>query len=181
MQSKLMPMLANNNEAALRARYRLAPESAWATHLAWTESSGAEVADPYRGMARMGLAGHELPFALDDAVGGPHDEPAPGELLCAALAACLDSTIRLVAVRHGIVILGLAVIVTGDVDARGTLGDRDVPVGFQSLRVEIQLKVADGTPSAAADRLLDIAARHCEMLQTLRTGVPIEILTGDPE
>jgi hypothetical protein len=54
-------------------------------------------------------------------------------------------------------------------------------VGFQSLRVEIQIKVADGTPAAAADRLLDVAARHSELLQTLRSGVEVEIVTSDPE
>jgi len=119
-----------DRQAALRSRYVRAPESAWATHFAWTEASGPELADPFRGTVRVGVAGREVAFALDDAVGGPHDAPAPGELFCAALAACLDSTLRLVAARMDVTIERLAVIVTGDVDARGSLGDSGVPSGF---------------------------------------------------
>src|SRR5262245_51585579 len=130
---------ARRRQEELRSHYRRTPEAAWATHLAWTDASGPEIADPYHGTVRVGLDGRELPFALDDAVGGPHDGPAPGELLCAALAACVDSTIRLVAARMQIALVRLAVIVTGDVDGRGALGEEDVPVGFQSIRLEVQL------------------------------------------
>src|SRR5262245_43179662 len=133
------------------------PEAAWATHLAWTEATELDTADPYRGTVRIGLKGRELAFALDDAVGGPHDAPAPapGELVCAALAACLDSTIRLVAARMRIALSRLVVLVTGDVDGRGTLGEEEVPVGFQSIRLEVQLQPAPGTSARAADELLE--------------------------
>ena len=166
-------------DETLRARYRDSPELAWATHLAWTDASGAALADPYRGVTRTGLVGRELPYALDDAVGGPKDEPTPGEILCAALAASLDATLRLVAIRRGITVASLAVIVTGDVDARGALGDPDVPVGFQSLRVEVQLRLADGTPPGTADHLLGFAERQRELMATLRTGVPVELVTEE--
>jgi hypothetical protein len=46
--------------AALRARHQHAPESAWATHLAWTETSGPDAADPFRGSVHRSLAGRKL-------------------------------------------------------------------------------------------------------------------------
>ena len=73
--------------------------------------------------------GWKLAFALGDGVGGLHDQPAPGELLCAALAACVDATNRLAAVRLKAGIARLTVIVTGDIDSRGSLSDDGVPVG----------------------------------------------------
>jgi uncharacterized OsmC-like protein len=163
-------------QAALRARFQHAPESAWATHLAWTETTGADIADPFRGTVHVSLADRKLAFALDDGVGGPHDQPAPGELFCAALAACVDATVRLAAARMKVDIARLAVIVTGDVDSRGSLGEDGVPVGFQSMRLEIQLELADGARAGAAERLLAAAERWSEVLQTLRSRVPIVVV-----
>lgn len=163
-------------QAALRARYRQKPESAWATHLAWTETSGRDLADPFRGTVKVSLAGRQLAFALDDGVGGPHDQPSPGELFCAALAASVDSTIRLAAARTMVDIARLAVMVTGDVDSRGSLGDPGVPVGFQSMRLDIQLELAEGASPGAAEQLLAAAGRYSEILQTLRSLVPIHMV-----
>jgi uncharacterized OsmC-like protein len=161
--------------AALRARYRHAPELAWATHLAWTETSGADTADPFRGTVQVGLAGRKLPFSLDDGVGGSHDRPAPGELLCGALAACVDAALRLEAARMQTELARLAVIVTADVDSRGSLGEPGVPVGFQSMRLEIQLELASFR-AGAAEALLAAAEERSEVLQTLRSLVPIELV-----
>ena len=76
----------------------------------------------------------------------------------------------------GIALERLAVVVTGDVDGRGTLGEPQVPVGFQSLRLEVQLVPAPGTSPRLVERLLAAAERHCEVLQTLRNGAPIEVI-----
>ena len=181
MRTILPPLLSNPTreiEAALRARYDRAPESAWVTHLAWTEASN--VHDAHRGAVRVGLEGRELSLSLERAVGGPHDDMRPRDLFCAAIAACLDSSIRLVAARQGVALERLVVIVTGDVDARGVLGDPEVPVGFQSMRVEIQLRVGAGTSQWSAGRLLATAEQHCVLLQTLGSVVPIEIVVSNP-
>ena len=181
MRTILSPLLSNPTreiEAALRARYDRAPESAWVTHLAWTEASN--VKDAHRGAVRVGLEGRELSLSLERAVGGPHDDMRPRDLFCAAIAACLDSSIRLVAARQGVPLERLVVIVTGDVDARGVLGDPDVPVGFQSMRVEVQLRLGAGARPGSAGRLLATAEQHCVLLQTLGAVVPIEIVVGDP-
>jgi uncharacterized OsmC-like protein len=178
MRSDLLPPLlsnaANDRQSALITRYRRQPEAAWATHLAWTEDAGT--ADPYRGTVRVGLSGRALPFSLDDGVGGPHDAPAPGELLCAALAASISAAIRIVASRSDLAIERLTVMATGDVDSRGALGEAGVRVGFQSIRLEIQLRLEDVFDPGVADVLVARAERRCELLQTLRFAVPIEVV-----
>jgi hypothetical protein len=52
------------------------------------------------------------PYGIDRAVGGLHDAPNPGELLCVALAACHDASMRMVADLLGIHLLDLKVEVT---------------------------------------------------------------------
>ena len=109
------------------------------------------------------------------AVGGPHDAPTPGDLLCAALAACLDSTLRMVANLLGVELESLQVTVTGDVDVRGTLVvDREVPVGFQAMRCQVALRPRAGTDPALAARLEAAAEHSYVVLQTLRRPPTIE-------
>jgi len=126
----------------------------------------------------VGLEGRELTYALERRVGGPDDDLRPRDLLCAAVASCFDSAIRLVAARLGIVVERLVVIVTGDVDARGTLGDPHVPVGFQSLRVEVQLRLAGEPDPGTTAHVIASAQRRSVLLQTLRGAVPIEIIVA---
>jgi uncharacterized OsmC-like protein len=107
-------------------------------------------------------------------VGGLHDAPNPGELLCATLAACQDSTLRMVADLLGVRLTALSVAVDGDVDLRGTLAvDRSVRVGFQAMRARTSVGVAPGTPQRAVELLLAAAERSCVVLDTLRDGVAV--------
>ena len=115
------------------------------------------------------------PFSIHHAVGGYHDGPNPGDLLCAALAACLDSTIRIIANLLGVILTSLEVDVSADVDARGTLTvDRAVPVGFQMMRCHVTLQAAEGTNPKLMEKLLAAAEYSCVTLQTLRSGVSVE-------
>src|SRR5262249_47719788 len=106
----------------------------------------------------------------------PHDDTVPGELLCAALAACMDSTIRMLAARGRIDVERLTVLATGDLDARGALGAAGIPAGMQSMRLEIQLRVRPGTRLDAARCLIYAAERRSVVLATLRSGVPVEVV-----
>jgi uncharacterized OsmC-like protein len=107
-------------------------------------------------------------------VGGLHDAPNPGELLCATLAACQDSTLRVVAELLGVRLTSLTVEVEGDVDLRGTLlVDLTVPVGFEAMRCRTRLGVAPGTPARIVDALTAAAERSCVVLDTLRRGVDV--------
>jgi uncharacterized OsmC-like protein len=107
-------------------------------------------------------------------VGGLHEAPNSGELLCAALAACQDSTIRMVADLLGVRLTALAVEVEGDVDLRGALAvNGSVRVGFQSMHCQTSIGVAHGTDPQTVEMLLTAAERSCVILDTLRHGVDV--------
>jgi uncharacterized OsmC-like protein len=107
-------------------------------------------------------------------VGGLHDAPNPGELLCATLAACQDSTVRMVANLLGVSLTSLSVEVYGEVDLRGTLAvDPSVRVGFEAMRSRTRLGVTPGTPARTVALLLAAAERSCVVLDTLRGGVAV--------
>lgn len=156
MRAVISSTFVIDREAALRRRYERQPESAWTTHLAWTRGESS---------VHLGLEDAVLPYATD-----PHD------LFAAAVAADVDSTIRRLAARKGIALDRLVVIVTADTDARGALGEPGVPVGFQSMRIEIQI---DRQPELSTTRLIALVERHSVMLQTLRGSLPIEIVVGE--
>jgi uncharacterized OsmC-like protein len=107
-----------------------------------------------------------------------HDAPNPGELLCAALAACQDAALRMVADLLGVELLDLAVEVTGTLDVRGTLGlDPAVPVGFQRMTCTTRATVPAGTDPRLLARLEAEARRSCVNLDTLRRGVAVAAST----
>jgi len=162
-------------QAPIRATYRKRPEQALITKRARTQWVGG--ADPWHGAVIPGDAdGGSQHYGIDRAVGGYHDAPNPGELLCAALAACKDATVRMVADALGVILEQLEVEVTGRVDVRGSLGmDPDTPVRFQTVTCEVRLRVAPGTPPAAVERLLAGAECACINLATLRRGVPVKV------
>lgn len=169
----------------LRERYEDHPGEAEITDRARTVG-GVEV-DPFHGTVAPGSQdyGVEWRFGIHEAVGGFHDGPNPGDVLCAALACCLDSTIRIIAQRLGVPLEHLEVDVAADVDVRGTLVvDRDVPVGFQSMSCHVDVEAVEGTDPAMLETLVDAAEYSCVNLQTLRSGVPVETsleMTPDEE
>ncbi len=133
--------------------------------------------DPLHGLV---IPGQEydvsLRFGIDRAVGGWHDAPNPAELLCAALAACEDATVRMVADVLGVQLSRVTTAVSGTVDVRGALGfDRKLPVGFSSMRCDVHIEPAPGTPARLVDVLVNEAERACIVLQTLRAGVPVQV------
>jgi uncharacterized OsmC-like protein len=164
-----------DRQDGLRARYRDHPEEAWITDRGRTTSMQPDDPVHMRGVPGSQDYGTEWPLGLHAAVGGLHDAPNPGDLLCLALAACMDSVIRMLAARHGLALAHLEVDVTADVDVRGTLQvSRDVPVGFQAMRCHIRVEPEPGAPPALVRRLLAAAERSCVNLATLRNGVPVE-------
>jgi uncharacterized OsmC-like protein len=106
----------------------------------------------------------------------PLAEREPGELLCAALAACADISVRMVADLLRVQLDELEVDVSGELDVRGTLDvDRSVPVGFQRLAMAVRVQAAPETPPARIDHLAAAAERACVVLDTLRRGVPVDV------
>jgi uncharacterized OsmC-like protein len=158
----------------LRDRYRRQPTAARITDRA-RSVFGAEL-DPFHGRVVAGTRGGEsvLTIGAHEAVGGYHDDPNPGDVLCAALASCLDSTIRMIANRLGVRLTRLEIDVDADVDVRGALMvDSDVPVGFTAMRCVVELGTADGTPPALERALMSSAEHCCIVMNTLRGGVPV--------
>ena len=165
--------LVRRRQDPLRALYRTDPAEAWITDRARARHSPPD--DPFHGTVAMGATDTPIGIGIHQAVGGYHDAPNPGDILCAALATCLASSTRMVADRSGLPVLDLEVDVTAEVDVRGALMvDRDVPVAFQRMTVRVRLVVPPGVDDASKGVLRDRAAHCCVVLQTLRGGVEVE-------
>jgi uncharacterized OsmC-like protein len=176
------PVDVRERQAPLRAAYRERAEAAVTSKSGRTSASRVPAADPFHGEVEVGRGyGVSLRYGLDRSIGGLHDAPNPGDMLCAALAACQDGTIRMVANLLGVELEDLAVEVTGQLDVRGALGvDRDVRVGFEALDCRVRLRTAAGTEPAAVERLVAAAERFCVNADTLRTGVVIHVGVESP-
>jgi uncharacterized OsmC-like protein len=164
-----------DRQTPLQKRYQLNADEALIHDQAST--SGGVETDPFHGTVHLGRPDTSiaLHFGIHSAVGGYHDAPNPGDILCAALAACLDSTLRIIADRLGVTLQSLEVAVIADIDVRGTLlVDRKVPVGFQKMRCRIDLQAEKQTDPGLVEKLIAAAEHSCVTLQTLRTGVCVE-------
>jgi hypothetical protein len=77
------------------------------------------------------------------AVGGVGDMPCSGGLLLAALAACQEVTLRMVAANLGLDLTLVEVIAEGDCDPRGTLAmGREFPIGLTAIRCSTSVRLA---------------------------------------
>ena len=100
-------------------------------------------------------------------VGGPGGAACSGDMLLAALAACAQITCQMVAAAMEVPVVDVAVTVEGDLDLQGTLGTRrDVPVGFEEIRVRFDVDAPDADPEALA-ALQEKTERYCVVMQTL--------------
>jgi len=168
-----MKTTVQDAQAPLRNLYKDSPALAMVTDHA--RSCGTDPADPFHSRVEpMDGCGVSVPVGVHRAVGGLHDAPTPGDMLCAALAACQDSAVRMVANRLGVEILALEVRVNAQVDVRGALGmQADVPVGFQSMTCDIDLKVNKNIAPKLLDTLRSAAQRCCVVQQTLDRPPPV--------
>jgi uncharacterized OsmC-like protein len=162
------------NQTPLRALYLNSPSNAQVVDRAKTVNTNPS--DPFHAKVHpMPGIGAELPVGVHQAVGGLHDAPTPGDILCAALAACQDSTIRMIANILGIELEYLEVEVSADVDVRGTMMiDYQVPVGFQSLRCKVHLNTKPGTNKKLIEKLKIVSQQCCVVQQTLNSPPPID-------
>ncbi len=169
-----MKTTVQDAQAPLRVLYKQRPVLAMVTDHART--CGTDPSDPFHSTVEpMDECGVSVPIGVHRAVGGLHDAPTPGDLLCAALAACQDSAIRMVANRLAIELLALEVRVTAQVDVRGALGmEAEVPVGFQSMTCDIYMKAKDGTSPKLLESLHAAAQRCCVVQQTLHRPPPVK-------
>jgi uncharacterized OsmC-like protein len=104
---------------------------------------------------------------LHPATGGDGLSVCSGDMLLEALVACAGVTLNAVATAIGVEIRSCTVRAEGDLDFRGTLGVvKDVPVGFQKIRVFFDLDTDASEDQLAS--LLRLTERYCVVYQTLR-------------
>lgn len=170
--SEMNTKLVTQRQEPLQSHYRTTPDAARVTDHAVTNSAGA---DPFHGCVTLGDGqAAPLDFGIHRAVGGDHDLPNPGDILCAALAACLDSTLRMIAARMAVPLNALEVAVRAHADVRGCLMvDPDVQAGFEHIEVDVSLNPAEGTDPKQIRMLTSSAEQCCVVLQTLRSDVHV--------
>ena len=112
---------------------------------------------------------------LHPATGGNGLSTCSGDMLLEALVACAGVTLGAVATALGIQLRDATVRAEGDLDFRGTLGvSKDVPVGFQQIRLQFDLDT-DATEEQLAT-LLRLTERYCVVYQTLSQPAKIHVL-----
>lgn len=151
------------------------PGAAWITDVAIVE--GRNLNDPlHSSVAINDELMVDFSIGVHRAVGGYHDFPNPGDLLCASLASCFETSLRMIANRLQIVVLKTTVRATANVDVRGTLMvDKNVPVAFQSMGLDVAITVHDSTKEEMAQKLLKATERSCIVFQTLKLAIPIHV------
>ncbi len=108
-------------------------------------------------------------------VGGAGTGACSGDLLLGALAACAQITCQMVAAAMGLPTERIEVIVSGDLDLRGTLGiSKEVPVGFEAIRVRFEIDAPDATAEQLSG-LREKTEQYCVVMQTLTR--PRELVT----
>lgn len=164
----------------LLQRYHSAPAAAWVHDHARTVDTHVPANHPLHGHVVCGKdIPVDIPVSVHKAVGGESDFPCPGEILAAALASCLDTAIRLIANLKGIGLSHLAVEVSLGADVRGALmTGENVPVGFQTVHMKVDLQTACEMPKPHLNALIDAAERSCVVLQTLRSPPTVTLERG---
>ena len=158
----------------LHKKYHKKPVSAWITDS--SEVIGINLQDPFRTTVSINDR-MKVPFIIGvhKAVGGDHDFPNPGDLLCASLASCFESTIRLISNKLGIKLIETKIRANAQVDVRGTLMiDKSIPVEFQSMHIDA-LIIAKNTNEKLLNTLMKGAKHSCIVYQTIKKGTPITL------
>ena len=148
-------------QTPLKDRYRADPAAALITLRALGRLGEEHVA------CRVETGKALVEAGLHPATGGDGRAACSGDLLLEALVACAGVTLKAVATALALPPVSGTVSAEGDLDFRGTLGvTKDVPVGFQAIRVRFDLDTA-ATPEQL-DSLLRLTERYCVVYQTLK-------------
>lgn len=146
-------------QAPLKERYREAPAAALVTLRAHGGVGDGVTCSVETGRALV-TAG------LHPAAGGGGASACSGDMLLEALVACAGVTLKAVATALGIELRDATLTAEGDLDFRGTLGvAKDVPVGFQAIRLTVAVDTDASDDQLAA--LMRLTERYCVVWQTL--------------
>jgi len=145
----------------LKERYRSDPNASKIT----IRAKGGQTDAPISCSVDIGRAIYQA--EAHQGVGGAGAGACSGDLLLGALAACAQITCQMVAAAMGIATERIEVAVEGDFDLRGTLGiSKDVPVGFESIRLRFDIAAPDATPEQLS-ALREKTEQYCVVMQTL--------------
>jgi len=146
-------------QAPLKEQYKKTPETAFVTLKAQGRMNENVSCKIETGKALV-VAG------LHPATGGTGLAACSGDMLLEALVACAGVTLGAVATALGIELRDASLEAEGDLDFRGTLGvSKEVPVGFQNIRLQITLDTDASEEQLAT--LLRLTERYCVVYQTL--------------
>ena len=155
-------------QAPIKERYKTDPSAAVITLKAKGSIDNEGIACKVETGRALAVAG------LHPATGGSGLELCSGDMLLEALAGCAGVTLNAVATALGINLRGGTVRAEGDLDFRGTLGvSKEVPVGFQSIRLHFDLETDASEEQLAT--LLRLTERYCVVYQTLRQPQEISV------
>ena len=154
-------------QAPLKERYRERPDTALVTLRAEGRIGGGVTCKIETGKALVEAG-------LHPATGGDGIGACSGDMLLEALVACAGVTLRAVSTALGIELRDATVRAEGDLDFRGTLGvSKDVPVGFEQIRLQFDLDTDAGEEQLAT--LLRLTERYCVVYQTLKHPPKIDV------
>jgi uncharacterized OsmC-like protein len=155
-------------QAPLKAQYRERPETALMT-LRAEGRIGKDIT------CKIETGKGRVEAGLHPATGGDGRSACSADMLLEALAGCAGVTLRAVATALGIQLRGATIQAEGDLDFRGTLGvSKDVPVGFQQIRLRFDLDTDASEEQLAT--LLRLTERYCVVYQTLSQPAKIHVL-----
>ena len=156
-------------QAPLKDLYRATPGSAMVTLKASGRLGEGVTCKIETGQALVAAG-------LHPATGGNGLSACSGDMLLEALVACAGVTLNAVATALGIELRDATLHAEGDLDFRGTLGvSKEVPVGFQDIRLRISLDT-DATEEQIAN-LIRLTERYCVVYQTLMAPPRITVTT----
>jgi len=154
-------------QAPLKAQYKEEPAAALITLKAQGRLGEGVTCSVQTGKALVAAG-------LHPATGGDGLSVCSGDMLLEALVACAGVTLNSVATAIGVTLRDGVVRAEGDLDFRGTLGvARDVPVGFQRIRLMFDLDTDASEDQLAT--LIRLTERYCVVYQTLRQSPEISV------
>jgi uncharacterized OsmC-like protein len=145
----------------LKEKYRNEPGSSRIT----LKASGSETDTPISCSVDIGRAVYEA--EAHAGVGGMGTAACSGDLLLGALAACAQITCQMVASAMNVPTEKIEAVAEGDLDLAGTMGiSKEVPVGFENIRLILQIEAPEAT-TEQLDALREKTEQYCVVMQTL--------------
>lgn len=120
------------------------------------------------------VRGHTKVIDQPVEMGGHDAGPTPLEYLFLALAGCIGSIARIVAMQKKLTVHGMDISVEGDINTDGLLGKESPdPVGFREIRVKVAVD-AELSDEEKEAFIHEVDAR-CPVSQNLIGATPVKV------